>query len=240
MPNYLVKSSGRPEPSILAGSDKSNSVYVDDIYKTWLYNEDKTVMFIGKLPEEFQLGLSGNWGAGFDRALTAIMGGGAQQTIESSAQFLGLSTRTKILTARTWEQPGYLDISMPISLYAYDTTTGDVLNPMKEMLKLCAPAMKDGMLTSPGPTPLKTMMDSTGTVDASSLNGEILTFQIGKWFKMCPCVVQSVTESVEGIMEHETGNPMSVSVTMEISSYFAVTKDDIDKWIKSDSFGAPS
>lgn len=241
MPNYLVNSTGRPNATP-KGGDK---YWVDLMYQTRLFNNNKEnpIDFSGKMPEDFALSLAGNWGAGLQSAMqdaTSSILGQHERTAEYMAQAAGISTRNKIMTARTWEDPAYLSFSIPIGLTAYGDTQEDVIMNLRKLLKLTAPSVAAGGLTlkSPGPVPAKLIAQATGTDFgaelAQKLSGEILTVQVGTFFTMTPVVVQNVSANFDGLMEHGTGNPISVSVQVEVESYFAVTADDIDLWLHGD------
>lgn len=239
MPNYLTKATGRPNAAPTGGK---NDYHLDDMYKTRVFNADYSIDFEGKMPEDFALALSGNWGEGLQAAMQDVQSavlGSAERPAEYLAQAAGISTRNKIMTARTWEQPAYLSFSLPIGLTAYGNTQEEVIIKLRKLLKLTAPKMGAGGLTlqSPGPVPAKLIAEQFGSVGhdlASQLKGEILTVQVGTFFTMTPIIIQNVSANFDGLMEHGTGNPISVSVILEIESYFAVTAEDIDLWLHGD------
>lgn len=237
MPNYLTQSTGRPNASNTAGS-KSDMYYVDPMYKSRIFNQDYSIQFEGKIPEDFALNLAGNWGEGLESAFMDAQGavlGSAQRAVEIGAQATGLSTRFHAATARTWESSSYLSLSLPISIYAYADSQVEVIEKLQNILQLTAPKSKGGLLQSPGPSPIKNILDQNGGAFANqmaeNLKGQILTVQIGTFFTMSPVVVQNVSASFDGLMEHGTGNPISVSCILEVESFFAVTKDDVLKWL---------
>lgn len=240
MANYLTRSDGkRPEAKNITGS--KNDLHTDPMYKARLFNADRTIMLEGRLPEDFSLSLAGSWGAGleslFMSAFRGLTGGGGADLIEKVAKATGITTRNYLGTVKTWEQPSYISTSIPISLYAYDDTQKEVIERLQQMLQLGAPKVSDaGVLSTPGPVPSKILLEQitggqeTGTF-LDKMVGEIMTLQIGTFFTMTPVVVQNVSANFDALMEHGTGNPISVQCLIQVESALAVTQADVLAWL---------
>jgi len=238
MANYLQTGGSKPSGTAPSRS-KASLINVDPAYLTRLYSKDKKIDFSGYLPADIAISIGGGWSESLDGSLTRFLPSAIGNTLDTAGQLLGVSSRTQALTAKTWDSPSHLSLSLPITLDAYSDTVAEVMKPMLELLKLCAPDMSGGFMQSPGPTPAKALVEAaknsatsgiseTGEALTKMLKGQILTVTVGKFFKMTPVVVEQASAQIKGLMEVGTGNPIRVVVTLEVSSYFAVTKDDLE------------
>ncbi|AWY08404.1 PmgG-like head morphogenesis [Erwinia phage vB_EamM_Alexandra] len=166
--------------------------------------------------------------------------------MDKALKFAGASSMHKLASARVWGGPSYLTVELPIFVDAYSDTKTEVVDTTINLLSLCAPSENGGLLLPPGPSPLKSVSMETMTIAASgasadaanaAMNGiledsEAFFVDIGNFFSMSPCVVDSVNANFDNVWEDGTGNPISVDFILQVSSYFAVTREDLRKWLK--------
>lgn len=166
--------------------------------------------------------------------------------MDKALRFAGASSMHKLASARVWGGPSYLSIDLPIFVDAYSDTKSEVVDTTINLLSLCAPSENGGLLMPPGPSPLKSVSMETltlaaggGGADAANAaignileDSEAFFVDIGNFFSMSPCVVDSVSANFDNVWEDGTGNPISVDFILQVSSYFAVTREDLKKWLK--------
>lgn len=165
---------------------------------------------------------------------------------DKALKFAGASSMHKLASARVWGGPSYMSLNLPIFVDAYSDTRSEVVETTVSLLSLCAPSEVGGLLVPPGPSPLKsvsmetlTLAASGGGADAANAalgnileDNEAFFVDIGNFFSMSPCVVDSVSANFDNVWEDGTGNPISVDFILQVSSYFAVTRQDLRKWLK--------
>lgn len=253
--NFLVKAVDGltfPAPTMRASS-KSELLHVNSIHKTWIYNQSQKLKFQGYVPADFQITLQSEWGPLFPTMSASELAGQAFNSdlgrIETIAKAAGASTKTRFLSAQAWQGPAYLQLSLPIQINAYVDTKKEVIDKLVQVSKFATPTVADtGMMVAPGPAPLAAI----GVEAASllSLNGlqaqlskidedQMIYVQIGRFFRMTPCIVTNVTAAFSGQPEDVTGNPMGIDLNLELSSYYAVTHEDLLKWFAG-GFGNPT
>lgn len=253
--NFLVKSVDGltfPPPTLRATS-KSQLLNVNAIHKTWIYNQSQKLKFQGYVPADFQITLQSEWGPLFPTMSAAELAGQWTNTglgmIETIAKAAGASTKTRFLSAQAWQGPAYLQLSLPIQINAYVDTKKEVIDKLVEVSRFATPTVTDmGIMVAPGPSPLAALgVEGASMLSLDGLQAQLGTInedqmiyvQIGRFFRMTPCVVTSVTSAFAGQPEDGTGNPMGIDLNLELSSYYAVTHEDLSKWFAG-NFGNPT
>lgn len=219
-------------------------IVVNDIYKTVIRNKTGTLSFSGYVPTDFQIALSSGWTPLYTGSLadlagqTGLVSAATAAAANLAGQLAGGSARIKALTAQAWTEPAYLQLSLPIQVHAYSDTQKEVIDQMVRMSKLVTPAEKGqgagvnlGALAPPGPAAAMAMIQSIGDTNFTIDDEYEFVVQIGKFFRMTPCVITNVVSAFDGQLEDVTGRPMGVEFNVEISSYFAVTQQDIERWL---------
>lgn len=247
MANYLTPA-GNAIPVTVSPRSRDDIMVVNDMHRMKIYNNAGTIAFSGFIPPDFSISLAANWDAPFaNTSLSGIAGqfgsgaGAVAGTIETGIKGMGGSLMNKLLSAQVWSTPSYLILDLPIFVDAYTDTKTEVIDNIVKMLSLVAPSETDGfMLVPPGPVPAMTIMQEIAGSDkkAGSMtdvlkdnsNGEAFTVDIGKFLSISPCVVKNVVTSLESTLEDGTGNPMACDFILQVSSYFAVSRQDIKKW----------
>lgn len=250
MANYLMKSTGAPAIQPTETLGRESIVNVDAMYKFRIHNKANTIAFTGFIPPDFGFELSSNWTSPFGD--TSLMGlgqdklpgaaGAAMGTVQSGLTLGGASSFAKIFSAKKWSGPSYLTLNLPVFLDAYTDTRTEVVENIVSLLSLCAPSEKGGILVPPGPAPINEIagsaINSVNQATGSDIqnpvdDSESFTVDIGNFFSMSPCVVDSVSANFDNVWEDGTGNPISVDFILNVSSYFAVTREDLKKWLKT-------
>lgn len=248
MANYLMPDTGQ---AVVQPSDvrsRGDVISVNDMYKLRIYNASKTIEFSGYIPPDFSISLQAAWTAPYgdtslgEKAQEKIPGAsGAINSIQRTINFGGASSILKVMSAKRWTQPSYLQLDLPIFLDAYSDSKKEVVENLVRLLSLCAPSESaGGLLIAPGPSPFKQVANEavnqydrvTGQSSAEFDDPEAFTVDIGNFFSMKPAVVDSVGANFDNVFEDKTGNPISCDFVLQVTSYFAVTREDLMKWFK--------
>lgn len=255
MSNYLMKSDGAARVAPAATSSKENFIDVDSMYKLRLYNKSGTIAFTGYIPPDFSFSLASNWVSPFmDTTMNNVAqdgikhvfsgvgakGARAGDVLQSGMTLGGGSTFMKALSAKKWAGPSFFEVDLPIFVDAYTDTKKEVVDNIIALLSLCAPSEKGGLIIPPGPRPIDqiagSVINSANQLGANLENptddAESFNVEIGNFFKMDSAVIDSVSANFDNVWEDGTGNPISVDFVLHVSSYFAVTREDIRKWFK--------
>lgn len=184
------------------------------------------------LPENYQFELSTSYDNPFNQPLSnfaSMFGNGPGQAVDAistgATMASGKSTINKWMSGAVWTGGSLFQITVPFVLRAYESTRSEIVDVMRDMLKLVAPSESGtGMLTAPGPN----MASAFG----ATTNGDDITIRIGKFFVMRPCVIQSVTCDFDTQMDVDGQAPLSATITVNAISFWATTKQDLDKYFK--------
>lgn len=243
MANYLMPDTGQATVSPTETRSRGDVISINDMYRMRIYNTAKTIMFSGYTPPDFSMSLASSWQSPYgDTSLAEKVGekipglGGIASSANKALNFGGASSIAKIMSAKRWTQPSYFEISMPIFLDAYSDSKTEVVENLVKLLSLCAPSESvGGILIPPGPSPFKQVANEAAGIvgsDAQYDDPEAFTVDIGNFFSMKPAVVDSVSVNYDNIYEDVTGNPISCDFVLQMTSYFAVTREDLQKWFK--------
>lgn len=176
------------------------------------------------LPQNFSFSLSSEYNNPFNQPLSEILGGNLGGTIEKGITLgTGATSQNKWLSAAIWSGGSEFAIEVPFVLQAYKQPepSEKVLKNMKKLLQLAAPSEEGGFLFSPGPIP-----DILGE---NTLEGDVVSVEIGTFFKMEPCVITSVTSDFDTQFDSD-GNPIGAVVRVQFRSFWTCTKLDLDKY----------
>lgn len=243
MANYLMPADGDQATAVGTLRQRDDIISVNEMYRVRIFNKSGTIAFTGFIPPDFNISLASAWTAPFgdtsigqsvaDRSSGTL--GRLASTADTALKLGGASSIHKLASFKTWGGPSYLQLDLPIFVDAYSDTRSEVVETTYNLLSLCAPSEVGGILVAPGPSPAKaTANAAAGTVgiDAQFDDEESFSVAIGNFFLMTPCVVDSVSANFDNVWEDGTGNPISVDFVLQVSSYFAVTREDLKKWLK--------
>ena len=244
-----------------ARGDKHDLIQVDSIHRTHIYNQSGSLHFQGYIPTDFQINLTSNWGPIFpSMSIAELTMPGVGGTVERVLAAAGASSKTRSLSAQLWEGPAYLEISLPIQINAYADTKAEIIDKLVAISNFVAPRVgAAGALIAPGPVPALDIAKELGNtadgiVDTGAFGDKVseqfnkftgdiseeqtIICQVGRFFRMTPCIVTHVVAAFNGQPEDGTSNPMAVDFNLELRSYYAVTQEDIRAWFKG-NFGRP-
>lgn len=261
MANYLMPADGNAATAVGTLRQRDDIISVDNMYRVRIYNKKGSIKFSGFIPPDFGIALASAWSAPFGD--TSVLDhaqnlpgkwGQAAGAAKIGGLANGVTSMNKLLTGKLWGGPSYLELNLPIFVDAYSDTRTEVVEPIVQLLSMCAPSEAAGFLVAPGPNPLvstaNAAMDVAGTAAnkaSGALGGgdivdkgatpvieddEAFTIEIGNFFTMSPAVIESVNANFDNVWEDGTGNPISVDFILQVSSYFAVTREDLKKWLK--------
>lgn len=243
MANYLIPADGNTATAVGTARQRGDVISVDDMYRVKIYNKSGSIKFTGFVPPDFTFSLSSGWSAPFgdtsigqgiaDRSSGTL--GKLASTADTALKLGGASSIHKLASFKMWGGPSYFTLDLPIFVDAYDDTRSEVVETTYNLLSLCAPSEVGGILVAPGPSPAKAIANAAAATAGQNVefsDDEAFTVDIGNFFSMTPCVVDSVSANFDNVWEDGTGNPISVDFVLQVSSYFAVTREDLKKWLK--------
>lgn len=184
------------------------------------------------LPENYQFQLGTNFDNPFNQPISNLasnFGNGLGQTIGATATgstaLTGHSDINKWMSGAKWAGGSLFEVTVPFVIQAFENTRTEVVDVMRDMLKLVAPSESiGGMLIAPGPS-------AASTFGLENL-GDDITIRIGKFFTMRPCVIDSVTCDFDTQMDVDNEAPLSATITVSAKSYWATTKEDLDTFFR--------
>lgn len=219
-------------PSNPAGRVGSVKPNVPDIYRAELI-----VMRDGALktridtplPENYMLSLATSWDNPFNQPLSNFasgMGGNMGKAVDVGSTGVtaatGFTSLNKWLSGAVWTGGSMMKLDIPFVIQAYNNTKEEVVEKMRDLMKLVAPSEYEGQfLRAPGPY----MKSPT----AGGVAGDEITVNIGKFFTMTPCIIDNVTETFDTQFDQE-GNPIGVTINVSVISFFTTTQEDLDRF----------
>lgn len=185
-------------------------------------------------------GSGGAIGQALTGAGSAMFGNG----IEGVKSATGNNLTLQKASGMAYDGPTQLALQIPFIFIAREDSQTQVTDPIKQLLKMVAPTLSEyGYLTPPGPklafaggdgaaNVLKTVKNIATQKDKSaqdliSVGGETITLKIGNYLTFSPVVITSVSSSYNTRFD-SAGRPIQARVDVSISTYFAVSRKDID------------
>lgn len=188
----------------------------------------RIVHVIAPLPENYQISFNTHFDTPMNQPISASVGGmtGAGQLVDSAGTVVqaatGATSRFKWLSNAVWGGGSAFQLDVPLVLQAHEDTREEIVNVVRDLLKLVAPSEEiGGNLASPGPHGL-----------GAQAEGDLITVRIGKFIEMKECVVTSVNCDFDSQMDNKNGLPMSATVTVQVMSFKTTTKQDIDSYFR--------
>jgi hypothetical protein len=204
---------------------------VPNMYVARLFTADQKLDLVTNLPARFPIGLATGWDTPFNQPLSDLagqsVGGRTGQFIQAAGtlgRVIGQTTQHKWMSGAVWNNGSCITISeIPFVLIAYKDPIEEVLKPFQTLLKMVAPEENAyGLLQSPGPHLLNEK-------DLTSLGGDNITLQIGNFFTMNPCIIESVNGDFDTQFD-QRGTPISMTMSVTVKSFWSVSKQDVDKF----------
>lgn len=184
---------------------------------------------VGTLPERFTLTLSAQWADPFNNtSMTAGLkasgqiGAGTEMAANLAMSAAGISDRNKFQSASVWQGGSPISLTVPFIFIAETSAQKDVIDKLSKMMKLVTPVEgKNGIMYSPGPTMLGTVMSN---------NSRKISVRLGSFMQLSNVVITNVSADVDAMFEQE-GKPISMTVNVDLHSYFVTTDKDIDEML---------
>lgn len=188
----------------------------------------------GLVPPNFNLELSAEWaqrnGQGTNLAgAAAAMGGrmtgkagfGMRAGAKVADSFGVGATTHKYLTAHYWEGSAPIRCTIPFEFIAEEDPMSEVIEPLMTLYRIAAPYENNGILVPPGPSVVGT---ATGV-------GEQITITIGNILRFENVIINNVSGDIDTRQDF-SNKILHAKVDVSFTSFFTVSRDDIDKMFK--------
>lgn len=205
---------------------------VPDIYRAELIVKRDGAEFLRidtPLPENYMLSLATSWDNPFNQPLSNFAtgaGGAPGKALDVASTGVtaatGFTTLNKWLSGGVWTGGSMMKLDIPFVIQAYENPKIEVVTLMRDLMKLVAPSEYMGQfLRAPGPY--------MKAPNAGGVAGDEITVNIGKFFTMSPCIIDSVTETFDTQLDHN-GDPIGVTINVSVISFFTTTQEDLDRF----------
>lgn len=179
------------------------------------------------LPERFAMDIAANW--------QFIVGGGMPAIVSFiSSSVFGRVPMTQYLTAQVWCGSSPLRFGLPLRFIATRSSEREVINPIKQLLKMSLPQSQDAgsLLIPPGPR-LETNVaafarDALGVTNYTG--GDEITLFIGSYIAIPKIFIENIRVEFKGKL-NSTGEPMESECDVRFATLYVPTAGDIDDWI---------
>jgi hypothetical protein len=178
------------------------------------------------VPETFQLSVTSQFNQPF--------GQGVQNSpVGTAAKILGLGALTsQSMTAQVWEGTQPIEMSLELEFVAESNPTTEVLEPIKELLRMTMPSRGHSggfLLDPPGPV-YKDIVDwkAFESVKGEGKADRQITVQIGNFLKFDNVVIESVNTTFHSMM-HSSGIPLRATCAVTFKTFFIQLKEDIPR-----------
>ncbi len=137
---------------ISSARTEANKRTVKDLaYKAFIVasQDDVPVLIEAWLPETVGTDVKADYDAPFAQGISNARG----VNVGNMAKFAGMSLTTQALTAKVWQGGTFIEFSLPFIFQAETSPAKDVMEPIKNLMKLTMPKDKNGggLLEAPGP-----------------------------------------------------------------------------------------
>lgn len=177
----------------------------------------------GWLPEEFSFSVESDWESPF---------AGNSSTFQQVLGAIGASARTSALSSQVWSGSSPVTLSLPMDFVAKSDAVSEVVNPVKLLMKMALPGETSlgGVLVldPPGPAFIDSVTAFRGVIDSS--RGDDITVSIGSFLRLSKVIVRGVSCNWSGRMSVD-GYPMQCRADVELRTFTAITKDQIESMI---------
>ncbi len=209
---------GNASPPKSFAQKANNALYTVQLIKSGDPSGDNWTI-TANMPEKINFGISAQWDTPFAR--TNPDGSSAKAAAANlGMKMTGMTTKFRWQSAQVWESSSPFNISIPFVLTAQTDAGTDVKENFKRMLKLVTPSTmggEDGLLIAPG-----------RTVVGGALNGTKIKCIVGMFLTLEDAVVKSVSADMDSMFD-SGGNPMSMTVSVELESFWAsFTTSDVN------------
>lgn len=181
------------------------------------------------LPENYMLSLATSWDNPFNQPLSnfatgagGLPGKAADIVSTGVTAATGFTTLNKWLSGGVWTGGSMMKLDIPFVIQAYENPREEVVKKMRDLMKLVAPSEYAGQfLRAPGPY--------MRAPNSGGVAGDMITVNIGQFFTMSPCIIDTVTETFDTQFDSE-GSPIGVTINVSVISFFTTTQEDLDRF----------
>jgi hypothetical protein len=182
-----------------------------------LFIRHATGVFIGFLPESFELGVTGDYTSLFsgDALKSGLMGG-----ISKAAHLFagGQTFQNRVNTFQMWQGTKPIDMSLTCEVMAFVDPISEVIDPIRELMESAAPINNgdagSGFFKAPGPN---------NWMDMSNRN----MVMIGQLLRFDSVVFTNVRAKFDSVM-HKSGAPLKADVTIDFMTSQVYSRTDIN------------
>jgi len=170
-------------------------------------------------PEEMTFGVESTW----DSPL-ADVGSSLNVLTQATA---GTSSLTKSQFSQVWQGSSPINITIPFRFFARskDSAREDVVNPVRDLMKLAVPADEGLTLSPPGPVSLNVVNKLAKSGSAGI--GDKIDISIGRFLRFKNVIVTQVSANLP-LKFTADSIPQSITAEVTFNTHTVVTKNDLD------------
>lgn len=199
-------------------------------YKVIITHNGPGVIVEAWIPETFQVAVTSQFNQPFGQGISNSTIGQAAKTLA------GRALTSQSMTAQVWEGSQPIELTLEIELIAEKDPQAEVLNKVKNLLKMVMPSKAGGtLLKPPGPkyadiVDWKAFEPTKGRA-AGGTEGNI-SIDIGNFMLFDSVVIESVNTTFHSMM-HSSGIPLRATVAVTFKTFFVPVAEDINTLFKS-------
>lgn len=155
----------RKLPEALAGTARQQQTSARSIrqiaYSALVICSDQNIVVDAWLPETIGIDVSANYDAPYAQGV-----GSVNDRLGALAQFVGMNLTTQAMTAQIWQGGSFINFQLPFIFQAETDAETDVMQPIKDLLRLQMPRdpTGGGILEAPGPhVDIKKLAQNSGS-----------------------------------------------------------------------------
>jgi len=182
------------------------------------------------LPESFNLNVRSQYDTPFAQGLpSSILPDKLGKIVSGYSAATGISTAPQAATAQIWQGSAPIEFQLPFILIADTSARTDVLNKIRDLMKLVMPSKTNGFLTSPGPKieGFSEFFRPESYSDKPKLKDNI-SLHIGRFIYYKSVVITDVDSTYDTKMDAE-GLPIRAVVNISFKTFFTPVKEDLDE-----------
>lgn len=198
-------------------------------YKAYIKADGKPPIDL-YLPENFNLNVRSQYDTPFAQGLpSSILPDKLGKAVTGASNLTGISTAPQAATAQIWQGSAPIEFQIPFILVAERSARADVLNKIRELMKLVMPSKTNGFLTSPGPKieGISELFKAESYSNKPQLKDNI-SLHIGRFIYYKSVVITDVDSTYDTKMDVE-GIPIRAVVNVSFKTFFTPVKEDLDE-----------
>ena len=230
-------------------SELKNGDSVHTVNITSKSDKGRTINVKAYLPEEISMQAGSDWSAPWSE----IGGNGTIATMLSS---VGISMKTKPLSAQSWQGSSPVEVTLPLIFKATSDPKSEVMEPIVNLVKMVVPeTVGNGQqFIPPGPTLLgylkqhpseavRSLVKQLPDTDRQN-KGEFITIRLGRFMRFSNIIITNVAPRIDtqtlykGFSKPEQkGYPLRAALEVTFRLYTASDKSEVDSIFVMPSVG---